>query len=154
MRLDILVFSLAGLAFAVGGARAQSAPLENTSAFEKAYATSYYTFDACGDSKRGRFFRQVLVDRFRQCAFTPAARDAFKIHAAKLREKSVDKIFQLIEANGGLLTKVEGMSMTCREQQHLPDYLALAAKLDQYAAGQLTAVDVAPSPCDAENITP
>ena len=53
-----------------------------------------------------------------------------------------------------MLTKVEGMTMTCREQQHLPEYIALADKLDKYAAGQVAAVDVAPAPCDADNMTP
>ena len=105
-------------------------------------------------SEHGRLFRQVLFDRFRQCPFTPAARDAFKIHTARLREKSINRISDLIEANGGLLTKVEGMTMTCREQQHLPEYIELAIKLDKYAAGQLAAIDVAPAPCNAETITP
>ena len=153
MRSCIRVLALLVFAFA-SEARGQSAPLENTTAFERSYAASYYALDACGDSEHGRLFRQVLVDRFRQCPFTPAARDAFKIHAARLREKSVNRISDLIEANGGLLTKVEGMTMTCREHQHLPEYVELAIRLDKYAAGQLAAIDVAPAPCDAETITP
>jgi len=154
MRAFSVFLTGAALALFLAPAAAQQAPLSNTEGFAKTYATSYYTFDACGDSKRGRFFRQALVDRFKQCPFTPEARAAFKIQAAKLREKSVEKIFQLIEANGGLLTKVEGMTMTCREQQHLPEYLALADRLDKYAAGQATALEAIPAPCDADTLTP
>ena len=154
MRVSVLLLGAAFLGLSFAAARAEGPALTNIDGFTKSYATSYYTFDACGDSKHGRYFRQALGDRFKQCPFTAEARTAFKIQAAKLREKSVEKIFQLIEENGGLLTKVEGMTMTCREQQHLPEYIALADKLDKYAAGQVAAVDVAPAPCDADNMTP
>ena len=151
-----IAISLTCLAFVTGiaCARAEQAPLSDTNGFAKSYAKSYYTFDACGDSKRGRIFRQALGDRFKQCPFTPEARNMFKSQAAKLREKSVEKIFQLIEANGGLLTRVEGMTMTCREQQHLPEYVALAEKLDNYAAGRSGAEEPIPAPCDADDLTP
>jgi hypothetical protein len=153
MRATFVVL-VSAMAFAVGVARAATETLENIQAFERAYATSYYMFDACADTKHGRIFRQALVDRFKQCSFTPAAKESFRVRTAMLREKLGAKIFAMIEANGGLLVQVEGMPLTCREQKAVPEYVALTATLEKYTAGQASAQDVLPTPCDADTITP
>ena len=48
MKSRVRVLALLALAFA-SAARGQPAPLENTTAFERSYAISYYALDACGD---------------------------------------------------------------------------------------------------------
>jgi hypothetical protein len=149
------------LAFAVihvGMASADEAPqpafLEHTVAFEKAYAASFYQFDACGDGISGRTWRSALVARLKQCPFSDAAKARFMARAAAQRRKSAEQINKLIETNGGLPVRLAGMTRTCREQRDSPEYRDVRNRLDAFAAGKLKADKVVEQPCDAAQIDP
>ncbi len=127
---------------------------EHIEAFDRSYATSFYTFDACGDAVSGRIYRQALVERFNNCPFTAPAKQRFRQRTAAQRHRSGEVIESMIEAYGGLPIRLEGMAMTCREQQSTRDYLALHARLEQYAQGAIKADAIVPAPCDADVVTP
>ncbi len=127
---------------------------EGIDAFDQAYAASFYTFDACGDGVAGRLYRNALQARFAQCPFSDAARTRFRQRAVLQRRKSSAMMEKLIEDNDGVPFKLEGMSMTCREQRSTPVYTALRAQLEQYAAGAAPAQSVIPDSCTATAFTP
>jgi len=129
-------------------------PLENTRAFEQAYAASFYQFDACGDGLTGRSYRFALSARVRQCPFTDAAKTRFVARAAAQRRKSAEAISKLIETSGGLPVRLAGMTRTCREQMDSPEYRELRNRLDAFSAGRLKADAVVAQPCDAAEIDP
>ena len=141
------------LAFLLAGA-AHAAPLDDTSAFDRAFAVSFYTFDACGDGKHGVIFRKALAARFAQCAFSPAAIAAHKRRLAAQAEKSKQRMAKLIEETGGVPVRLPGMEETCRQQRAEPDYASVREKLEKFADGALKAEDVLPAPCDADAISP
>ena len=142
------------LAFACLPALAHAAPLEDTHAFDRAFATSFYTFDACGDGKYGGLFRKALDARFAQCPFSPEARAAHKRRNVMQAEKSRGRMNALIEQTGGLPVRLPGMEETCRQQKAEPDYAALRVKLERFSEGALKPDDVLASPCDADAIAP
>jgi hypothetical protein len=123
-------------------------------AFQNAYAVSFYGFDACGDQVAGRMFRKALTDKFAACPFAPAIRAHFQQWSTAQRARSSRAIAGLIDRNGGLPVRLDGMSVSCREQRASPTYLALRDRLEQYAAGTVTADAVIPESCDAPVITP
>jgi hypothetical protein len=133
---------------------AAAAPPDRTDAFESAYATSFYAFDACGDGVAGRLYRQALAARLSQCPFTDAAKARFRERSTLQRRKSSGAINAMIEQNGGLPTRLEGMSQTCHEQHSSDAYRALRSRLDDYAAGKATAQSIVPESCEAETISP
>ncbi len=141
-----------------GPALAQSSPggpaLDRSEAFERAFATSAYTFDACGDPLAGRMFRRALTERFAHCPFTPEARSRFQQNARGQLAKSRQMVENLVETNGGLPMRLDGMSMTCHEQQASDTYRQFREQLEQYSHGELTAEAVIASPCDASDIAP
>lgn len=130
------------------------APGEHSEAFDRSYATSFYTFDACGDAVSGRIYRQALVERFNGCPFSASAKQRFRQRTVAQRHRSGEVIESMIEATGGLPIRLEGMAMTCREQQSTSDYRALRARLEQYVRGAVKAEAIVPAPCDADLITP
>lgn len=134
-----------------GGAGAQEAP---TRAFQDAYAASFYQFDACGDGVAGRIYRKALSDKVRRCAFTPEARQHFQAWSTAQRKRSGEAMTKLIEDNGGLPIRLQGMTRTCREQIDSPEYRAVRDRLDAYAAGRTAPDAVVPQPCDAASIAP
>ena len=139
-------------------AAAQSAPdgpaLDHPEPFERAFATSAYTYDACGDPLAGRIFRRALVERFAHCPFTPEARSRFQQNTRGQLAKSRQMVQNMIDSNGGLPMRLEGMSMTCHEQQASDDYRQFRDRLDQYSQGGLPAEAVIAAPCDAPDIAP
>ncbi len=145
------------------GAVAQSSPsnaapsgpaLDRPDAFERAFATSSYMFDACGDPLAGRMFRRALAERFAHCPFTQAARSRFQQRTRIQQAKSRRMLDQLVESHGGLPMQLEGMPMTCHEQQMTDDYRKFRDRLAQYAHGDMPAEAVVTAPCDAPDITP
>lgn len=130
------------------------ATLERTSAFENAYAASFYEFDACGDGLGGRIYRTALMDRLKQCPFSEAAKKRFQLRAAAQRRKSSQAIGKLIEDYGGLPVRLEGMTRSCREQADSPEYRLIRSRLDDYSAGRVGSDSVVAQPCDAPEITP
>jgi hypothetical protein len=132
----------------------QAEPAPSIQAFQSAYAVSFYGFDACGDQVAGRIFRKALADKLAACPFAPALRTHFQQWSAAQRARSSRAIAGLIDRNGGLPVKLDGMNTTCREQRASPTYIALRDRLEQYAAGTVTVDTVIPESCDAPVITP
>lgn len=150
--IGVLALSLCGPAVA------QPSPLgpalDRPEAFERAFATSAYTFDACGDPLAGRLFRRALAERFAHCPFTSEARSRFQQRTRSQQAKSRKMVEEMIETRGGLPMHLDGMSMTCHEQQADTGYRSFRERLDQYGRGDLPAEAVIAAPCDAPEITP
>jgi hypothetical protein len=144
----------AALLLAAGPVMADDVKLERTDAFEKAYAASFYEFDACGDGLAGRIYRTALSARVRQCPFTDAAKQRFQLRATLQRRKSSELMAKMIEETGGLPMRLEGMTRSCREQMDSPEYREVRARLDDFSAGKLGAEGVVAQPCEAPEITP
>jgi hypothetical protein len=142
------------LPLASTASHAQTPALERTDAFERSYATSFYGFDACGDSLAGRLYRKALVERFGQCPFSDQARKTFQQRTLAQRLKSSKAISRMIEQHGGLPMRLDGMTTTCREQQVSAEYVAVREKLERFARGEMSAADLLPETCDAESIAP
>lgn len=140
---------LAGLTTGPANANA-----DGTGAFETAYAASFYHFDACGDGVAGRVYRSALSEKLKQCPFSAEAKDRFQLRAAAQRRKSGQAMAKLIEDNGGLPVRLEGMARSCREQIDSPEYRAVRSRLDDYAADKTGPDTVVAQPCDATEITP
>ena len=121
--------------------------LDQIDGFQRAYAASFFIFDACADGLAGRTFRAALNERFAQCPFSDAARARYGAWSAAQRSRSSDRIAQMIEDNGGLPIKVEGMSQTCHERNGSAEYIDFRAGLMKYAARQAAAGDVVSEPC-------
>jgi hypothetical protein len=142
----------------IGAGRADDtpkpAPLDRTDAFEQAYAASFYEFDACGDGIAGRSYRSALADRVKRCPFSAEARQRFQLRATLQRRKSSQIMAQMIERNGGLPVRLEGMTRTCREQMDSPEYRLVRSRLDDFLAGRVGSDAVVAQPCDAAEITP
>jgi hypothetical protein len=149
---------LAGTSIGSTNGYADEAPepalLERTDAFDKAYGASFYEFDACGDGIAGRIYRSALVDKLKQCAFSEAARKRFQLRATAQRRKSNQVMAKLIEDNGGLPMRLEGMTRSCREQFDSPEYRLVRSRLDDFSSGKLGSDAVITQPCDAPEITP
>lgn len=141
-----------------GPAVAQPSPagpaLDRPEAFERAFATSAYTFDACGDPLAGRVFRRALAERFAHCPFTPEARSRFQQRTRGQQAKSRQMMEEMVETRGGLPMRLDGMSTTCHGQQADSGYRSFRERLDQYARGDLPAEAIIAAPCDAPEITP
>jgi hypothetical protein len=152
--LLLLAGALLGPGTVIADETPKPAPLERTDAFEKAYAASVYEFDACGDGLAGRIYRNALTDRLKQCPFSEAAKKRFQRRAAAQRRVSGLAMAKLIETNGGLPVRLDGMTRTCREQSESPEYRAVLSRLDDYAAGKAGPEAVVAQPCDATEITP
>jgi hypothetical protein len=145
---------LAGIPMGSATVAADEATLGSTAAFDKAYAASFYQFDACGDGVAGRIFRSALVAKLKQCPFSAEARTRFQAHSAAQRRQSSQMMAKLIEDHGGLPVRLDGMTRTCREQMDSPEYRMVRSRLDDYAAGKVGPDSVVPQPCDAAEITP
>ena len=61
---------------------------------------------------------------------------------------------KLIEDNGGLPVRLDGMTRSCREQRDSPEYREVRSRLDAYSAGKLGVDAVVAQPCDAAEIAP
>ncbi len=142
------------LALPTGAAQTATPTELDTQAFDRAYATSFYTFDACGDALSGRWFRQAVTERVTSCQFSTEAKAAFRERSTLQRRKSGRVIAAMIDKQGGFPVQLTGMSMTCREQQALPEYQAARSRLEKYARGEAPAADVVSGACDAKTITP
>ena len=133
-------------------APAQDRPLDDTGAFERSFAESLYQFDACGDPLAGRMFRKALDERFAHCPFSPDARSRFAQRARAEQAKVRRTMERLVEANGGLPTRLEGMSTTCHAMQASDEYRNFRGRLERYAQGEMPADAVIPAPCDAADL--
>lgn len=134
--------------------RSKSAALDRPEAFERAFAISSYSFDACGDTLGGRVFRRALVEKFSHCPFSPEARSRFREQTRAQQVKMRDKMDVMIAEHGGLPMQLDGMPMTCHEQQASDGYKRFHSLLEQYAEGGVPAEAVITAPCDAPDIAP
>ncbi len=149
--LAVLLLSLAGPAIA----QSRSDPtLDRPDAFERAYAVSTYSFDACGDPLAGRVFRRALAEKFAHCPFSPEARSRFREQTRAQLAKTRQAMESMIEDHGGLPMQLDGMPLTCHEQQASDGYKRFRSLLDQYAQGSLPAEAVIAAPCDAPDLAP
>lgn len=153
MRIAALIV-LAAVALPAASHGVEAGQPAETAAFDQAYGASFYTFDACGDGVAGQLYRKALLARFAQCPFPPASRDRFRQRTTLQRRKSAALIRQTIEQHGGLPPRLEGMPMTCHEQQASADYRDFRDRLERFAAGAATPETVIPEPCGAETISP
>jgi len=152
----LLTLSLCGPAVAQSQSASQSngPALNHPDAFERAFAVSTYTFDACGDPLAGRMFRRALAERFAQCSFSPEARSDFRRRTGLQLAKTREVMNSMIETHGGLPMQLDGMATTCHAQQAGDDYKQLRARLEQYSQGTLPAEAIIAAPCDAPDIQP
>ena len=142
------------LALALAPLAARADTLDNPSAFTRAFALSYFRFDACGDEKYGALFRRALNLRFSQCGFSQQGRDAYYHTIARQAEWSHKRIQALIEQNGGAPMRLPGAQQTCHEQRAEPAYVVLRDKLESWSEGRAKLDDVLATPCDADAINP
>ncbi len=147
-------FILPWLAFAWLPAMALAAPPDDASAFDRAFAASFYTFDACGDAKYGVIFRDALDARFAQCGFSDAAREAHRRRGILQGKKSHELMKKLMDDTGGVPMRLPGMDETCRQRQAEPDYVAARAKLERYSEGALKLEELLPAACNAQVVAP
>jgi hypothetical protein len=158
MRAIWFCLLLAGTVTSLGPACADDAPkpppLERTDAFRQAYGASFYQFDACGDGIAGRTYRSALVEKLKQCPYSAETRKRFQAWSAAQRRKSSQVMAKLIEDNGGLPMRLQGMTRSCHEQMDSPEYRLIRSRLDDYASGKAGVDAVVPQPCDAAEITP
>ena len=133
---------------------ADDTTLERTDAFTKAYAASFYEFDACGDGIAGRIYRSALTAKLRQCPFSADAKKRFQAVSAAQRRKSSEAMAKLVEDTGGLPMRLEGMTRTCREQMDSPEYRQVRERLEDFSAGKMGVDAVVAQPCNAADITP
>jgi hypothetical protein len=63
-------------------------------------------------------------------------------------------IAKLIEDNGGLPMRLEGMTRSCHEQMDSPEYRLVRGRLDDYTSGKAGPDTVVAQPCEAPEITP
>jgi hypothetical protein len=149
---------LAGTVSGPAAARADDVPrpppLERTDAFRQAYGASFYQFDACGDGIAGRTWRSALVEKLKLCPFSAETRKHFQAWSAAQRRRSSQVMARLIEDNGGLPMRLQGMTRSCHEQMDSPEYRQVRSRLDDYAAGKASVDTVVTQPCDAAEITP
>ena len=110
----------------------------------------FNTLRQAGQSLAGRVFRRALAERFVPCPFTAEARSRFQRRTRTQPEKSR----RMIAAHGGLPMHLDGMAMTCHEQQANRDCRKFRERLDQCARGDLPAEAVITAPCNAPEITP
>jgi hypothetical protein len=154
MMLEIWFCLLVLATIPTAAVRADDATPGSTAAFEKAYAESFYQFDACGDGIAGRIFRTALTEKLKQCPFSAEAKTRFRAHSAAQRRQSSQAMAKMIEQNGGLPVRLDGMTRTCHEQMDSPEYRAVRSRLDDFAAGKSGPEAVVTQPCDAAEITP
>ena len=144
---------LAALLLAAGAPAAEPA-LEDVLAFERGFAVSLYQFDACGDALTGRLFRRALAERFAHCPFSAEARERFARRTRAEQAKARAMLQAMIEREGGLPLRLEGMAETCHARQASEPYRALRTRLEAYAEGALPAEAILPAACDAPDILP
>ena len=152
--LLIMIGVLISSAYGKADEAPKPAPLERTDAFDNAYAASFYQFDACGDGVGGLIYRDALTEKLKQCPFTADAKKHFQLRAALQRRKSAQAMAKLVEDNGGLPIRLDGMTRSCREQMDSLEYRQVRGRLDTYAAGKASLGDVVPQPCDSAEIVP
>lgn len=128
--------------------------LTDPSGFERAYATSFYDFDACGAELTGRIFRDVLAQKFAMCPFSADARARYQRWTGVQRRKASAHIKEMIIQYGGLPTRLDGMKTTCHEQTTSAAFQGLQSQLDGFQRGAVTASAILPAPCDSTEITP
>ena len=134
--------------------QAEGPVLDRPDAFERAYAVSTYSFDACGDALAGRMFRRALAEKFAHCPFTSEARSRYREQTQAQLAKTRRAMARMIEDRGGLPMQLDGMPLTCHEQQASEGYKRFRGLLDQYSQGNLPAEAVVTAPCDAPDLVP
>jgi hypothetical protein len=150
MRCGFLLLSILAVPV-LAAAEEPAKPAATTQAFETAYAASFYEFDACGDGLSGRSYRRALSEKVAQCPFPADLKKRFVLRAAAQRQKSAKAMAKLIEDNGGLPVRLDGMS---REQSETPEYQAIRARLDAFSEGKIGVDGVVPAACDAAEVSP
>jgi hypothetical protein len=140
------------LALPLAGSAMANKPGEigDNNAFRVAYGMSYYGFDACGDAANGQLYRKALTEKFEHCPFTAAAKADFLQWSAATDAKVTADIKRYISEHDKLPERLDGMKMTCRQQQATPAYQKTVALLAQYAKGEVKYDTVVPDPCDTK----
>ena len=133
---------------------ALAAPAKSTRAFEQAFATSLFVFDACGDEDHGVIFRKALAEKMAQCAISQTALQRFRQRTAVLLKNERDRINKIIAERGGMPDRIEGMTVTCHEHQSSPSYVRLRDTLNAYSEGLANFDAIIPDECDAAAFTP
>ena len=156
MRAALCIMGMTLLAGAAAGAQpaSETAPLQRTEAFERGFATSLYVFDACGDPLAGRMFRRALAERVAQCPFSAKARAGYERRTALQQAKAREAMRSMIERQGGLPMRLDGMNATCHAEQASADYQALRSRLQAFDEGRVDAAAIIGKACDTEQITP
>jgi hypothetical protein len=131
-----------------------AAPAESTRAFEQAFATSLFVFDACGDGDRGAIFRRALAEKMAQCSISETALQRFRQRTAVLLKNEKDRTNKAILERGGYPDRIDGMPGTCHEHQSAPSYVQLRDKLDKYSEGLANFDAVISGECEAEVFVP
>jgi hypothetical protein len=116
----------------VGRPAPQTPVLENTQAFEGAYALSFGLLDACGDKRAGDIFRRALVAKVAECPFSDRAKSAFTDKVRKIEDQ------------------VRGVTFACEHSasRNTPAYQEALRKLDDYDAGRTGVDEIIPDRCD------
>ena len=139
---------------AEGKSHPEGPVLDRPDAFERASAVSTFSFDACGDTLAGRVFRRALAEKFAHCPFSSEARLRFRERTEAQLAKTRRAMASMIEDRGGLPMQLDGMPLTCHEQQASDGYKRFRGLLDQYAQGTLPAEAIIAAPCDAPDLAP
>lgn len=150
----IVLTSALAVLWAGAGMAEDAVTLTDPTAFEHAYATSFYGFDGCGAQLTGEMFRDALAEKFATCPFSAEARSRYQHWTAAQRAKSVDAIKAMIVEHGGLPQRLRGMTETCHAQTTSDAFQKLRRALEGYEAGQVSAAAILPGPCDAAEIVP
>ncbi len=151
MRLALLAAFGLALGLVTPALAASSSP---TNAFEQAFATSLYVFDACGDGAAGQMFRRALAAKMQQCSIPDDAMKHYRLRTAYLLQKERERMDKIIEERGSVPNRVEGMAVTCHENRTSPAYVQMRDKLNAYSEGRAKPDAILPGDCDAASFTP
>ena len=99
-------------------------------------------------------FRKALAAKMALCPISEEAMTRYQQRTAFLLKKEQDRIKKIVEERGGLPDKIEGMTVTCHEQQSSPAYVQLHEKLDAFVEGKMEPNAIIPGDCDAGSFTP
>jgi hypothetical protein len=99
-------------------------------------------------------FRKALAAKMALCPIPEEAMKRYQQRTAFLLKKEQDRIKKIVEERGGLPDKIEGMTVTCHEQQSSPAYVQLHEKLDAFVEGKTEPNAIIPGGCDSASFTP
>jgi hypothetical protein len=123
--------------------------LDNISNFVQALVVGEYHFSMCGDSRLAAIWDRAVLDLVDHCPFSDAANKRFYDEANKFHTQLNQIIQQTIATSGRLPERLDGMRLTCKEEQVTAGYTELRNKLERYANGEISAEEaMPPGRCD------